>query len=62
MDFVDRVLASGVIDEEWQAYVDAKRTAELDAVITTKPSSLKKLRHPACMPSPTMPSRLPAPP
>jgi len=34
MDFVDRVSASGQIDEEWRAYVDAQRTAELDAIIT----------------------------
>jgi type I restriction enzyme R subunit len=34
MDFVDRVSASGEIDEEWRAYVAAKRTAELDAIIT----------------------------
>ncbi|GAA1559698.1 hypothetical protein GCM10009789_11320 [Kribbella sancticallisti] len=40
MDFVDRVSASGEIDEEWRAYVDAKRTAELDAIITDE--SLKQ--------------------
>lgn len=34
MDFVDRVSASGEIDEEWRAYVDAKRAAELDAIIS----------------------------
>ncbi|MEU2401030.1 type I restriction endonuclease subunit R [Streptomyces sp. NRRL S-1314] len=34
MDFVDRVSASGEIDEEWRAYVDAQRTAELDAIIS----------------------------
>jgi type I restriction enzyme R subunit len=34
MDFVDRVSARGEIDEEWRAFVDAKRTAELDAIIT----------------------------
>ncbi|MGQ4374848.1 type I restriction endonuclease subunit R [Streptomyces sp. SAS_267] len=34
MDFVDRVTASGEIDEEWRAYVDAQRTAELDAIIS----------------------------
>ncbi len=33
MDFVDRVSASGEIDEEWRAYVDGKRVAELDAII-----------------------------
>ncbi|EXG79853.1 type I restriction endonuclease subunit R [Cryptosporangium arvum] len=33
MDFVDRVSASGEIDEEWRAYVAAQRTAELDAII-----------------------------
>ena len=33
IDFVDRVSASGDIDEEWRAYVDAQRTAELDAII-----------------------------
>ncbi|MER7908440.1 type I restriction endonuclease subunit R [Streptomyces sp. NPDC096068] len=34
MDFVDRVSASGEIDEEWRTYVDARRTAELDAIIS----------------------------
>jgi len=34
MDFVDRVSASGEIDEEWRAYVAAQRTAELDAIIS----------------------------
>jgi type I restriction enzyme R subunit len=34
MNFVDRVSASGEIDEEWRAYVDAQRTAELNAIIT----------------------------
>lgn len=33
MDFVDRVSASGAIDEQWRAYVDAKRAAELEAII-----------------------------
>ena len=33
MDFVDRVSASGEIDEEWRAYVEAKRLAELDEII-----------------------------
>ncbi|TQJ49345.1 type I restriction endonuclease subunit R [Phycicoccus sp. SLBN-51] len=34
MDFVDRVSASGEIDEEWRAYVEAQSTAELDAIIS----------------------------
>ncbi|MCB9820306.1 type I restriction endonuclease subunit R, partial [Candidatus Nomurabacteria bacterium] len=34
LDFVDRVSASGEIDEEWRAYVAAQRTAELDAIIS----------------------------
>ncbi len=34
MDFVDRVSISGEIDDEWRAYVDAKREAELEAIIT----------------------------
>lgn len=33
MDFVDRVSASGDIGEEWRAYIDAKRRAELDDII-----------------------------
>jgi type I restriction enzyme R subunit len=44
MDFVDRVSASGEIDEEWQAFVEAKRTAELDAIINDeglKPEATK---------------------
>jgi len=34
MDFVARVSASGEIDEEWREYVNERRTAELDAIIT----------------------------
>lgn len=33
MDFVDRVSADGEIDEEWRAYVEAQRSAELEAII-----------------------------
>jgi type I restriction enzyme R subunit len=33
MEFVDRVSASGAIDEDWRAYIEAKRTAELEAII-----------------------------
>lgn len=33
MDFVDRVSADDEIDEEWRAYVEAKRVAELDEII-----------------------------
>jgi type I restriction enzyme R subunit len=33
MDFVDRVSADGEIDEQWRAYVEAKRLAELDEII-----------------------------
>jgi len=33
MDFVDRVSASGEIDEEWRTYVDTQRAAELDTII-----------------------------
>jgi len=33
MDFVDRVSASGEIDDEWRAYVGAKRVTELDSII-----------------------------
>lgn len=33
MDFVNRVSASGEIDEEWQAYVEDRRVAELDEII-----------------------------
>jgi type I restriction enzyme, R subunit len=31
--FVERISASGVVDEEWAAYVAARRTAELDGII-----------------------------
>jgi type I restriction enzyme R subunit len=31
--FVDRVSATGAVDEEWTAYVAARRTAELDRII-----------------------------
>ncbi|MFT3970317.1 MAG: type I restriction endonuclease subunit R [Micropruina sp.] len=33
MDFVNRVSASGQIDEEWRVYVEARKSAELDAII-----------------------------
>jgi type I restriction enzyme, R subunit len=33
MSFVDRVSASGEIDEEWRTFVDAKRAAELNQII-----------------------------
>ncbi|WP_208622884.1 type I restriction endonuclease subunit R, EcoR124 family [Pseudonocardia alni] len=33
MDFVDRVSASGEIDEEWRAFVSVQRIAELEAII-----------------------------
>jgi len=33
MDFVERVSADGELDEEWQAFVEARRTAELDEII-----------------------------
>lgn len=50
MDFVDRVSASGEIDEEWRAYVDAQRTAELDAIIVEenlKPEETRTFIHQA---------------
>lgn len=34
--FVDSVSVSGEIDAEWRAYIDAKRTAELDEIITSE--------------------------
>jgi type I restriction enzyme, R subunit len=34
INFVDSVSASGEIDEEWHAYVDAKRASELDGIIS----------------------------
>ncbi len=33
MDFVDRVSAHGAIDEAWRTFVNARRAAELDALI-----------------------------
>ncbi|UAL30160.1 type I restriction endonuclease subunit R [Nocardioides rotundus] len=33
MDFVDRVSASGDLDEEWRTFVEERRTEELDAII-----------------------------
>ncbi|MFK4759749.1 type I restriction endonuclease subunit R [Microbacterium sp. ZW T5_45] len=33
-DFVDSVSVTGAVDEQWQAFVAAKRMAELDALIT----------------------------
>lgn len=33
-DFVNRVSADGTIDAEWQAFIAARREAELDAIIT----------------------------
>ena len=44
MAFVDGVSASGDIDEEWQAFVNAQRTAELDELIAEeglKPTETK---------------------
>jgi type I restriction enzyme R subunit len=32
-DFVDRVSADGAVDEEWQAFIDARRQEELEAII-----------------------------
>ncbi|MEE9964533.1 MAG: type I restriction endonuclease subunit R [Propionicimonas sp.] len=32
-DFVDRVSADGAVDEEWQAYIAARREAELEQII-----------------------------
>jgi type I restriction enzyme R subunit len=34
LDFVDRVSASGDLDEEWRAHVEAKRVVELEAIIS----------------------------
>jgi type I restriction enzyme R subunit len=34
LDFVDRVSATGDIDDEWNAFVDAKRAAELEEIIS----------------------------
>jgi type I restriction enzyme R subunit len=33
LEFVDRVSATGEVDDEWRAFVTAKRTAELDEII-----------------------------
>ena len=44
MAFVDRVSADGEIDEEWRAFVEAKRVAELDEIIADeglKPAETK---------------------
>jgi type I restriction enzyme R subunit len=44
MDFVDRVSTTGEIDEEWRAFIDTQRTAELDEIITDerlKPAETK---------------------
>lgn len=34
LDFVDRVSATGEIDDEWRSYIEAKQTAELDELIS----------------------------
>ncbi|SNS03581.1 type I restriction enzyme, R subunit [Methylobacillus rhizosphaerae] len=44
LDFVDRVSASGEIDEEWRAYVAAQRTAELDTIINDENLKLDETR------------------
>ncbi len=36
MDFVERVSTHGEIDEEWRAYVEARRIAELEDIIATE--------------------------
>lgn len=44
MDFVERVSAHGEVDKEWAAYVDGRRTAELEDIISSeglKPSETK---------------------
>lgn len=33
-EFVDRVTVDGAIDDEWQAFITARREAELEAIIT----------------------------
>jgi len=35
-DFVRRISVSGAIDDEWQAFIAAKREAELDAIIASE--------------------------
>lgn len=35
-DFVDSVSVTGAVDEQWQAFISAKREAELDSLITDK--------------------------
>ena len=35
-DFVDRVTVDGAVDDAWQAYVAARREAELDAIIAAE--------------------------
>jgi type I restriction enzyme R subunit len=42
MRFVDRVSASGEIDAEWRAHVEAERTAELNAIISEENLKLEE--------------------
>ncbi len=44
MTFVDSVSASGKIDEEWRAFVDAQRIAELDDIIAQEELSPDETR------------------
>lgn len=50
LDFVDRVSASGEIDEEWRVYIQAQRSAEFEAIITDenlKPDETRAFVDPA---------------
>jgi type I restriction enzyme, R subunit len=42
--FVDNVSASGEVDDEWRAFIAAKRTAELDEIITEEGLSPNETR------------------
>jgi type I site-specific restriction-modification system R (restriction) subunit len=62
MGFVQRVSVSGEIDDEWQTFVNAQRTAELDAIIEgegLKPEETKAFIE---TPSATASYRPPEPP
>lgn len=44
MAFVDRVSATGDVDDEWSAFIDSKRRAELEEIIdeeSLKPAATK---------------------
>ena len=56
-DFVDSVSATGEIDDEWRAYVAARREAELNEIIRPRTCAQTRLAPSSMRPSATVRSR-----